>query len=259
MASQPRPSPLPTSPLTGVRVHRATYRRPFQMHASLGPSAALALWQDDRLTVWSHTQAPFVLRGALAQVLDVEADAIRVMHAEGAGCYGHNGADDAALDAALIARALPDRPIMLKWSRADEHAWEPYGSAMVIELAAQLSPSADILQWQGDIWSYAHSSRPAVGFVTSGLLGALHLKKPFAPQQPRPMGGYHAGAHRNADPIYDLPRKSASSATPSQIARCAFPPCAAWAHTRISLPSSHSWTSWPPTPIKILWISACAI
>lgn len=186
---------------------RATYTRPFQMHASLGPSAALALWQDEQLTVWSHTQAAFILRGALAQVLDLEEARIRVIHAEGAGCYGHNGADDVALDAALVARALPGRPISLKWTRWDEHAWEPYGSAMALQLNASLSARGDVINWNHDVWSYAHSTRPAVGLETSGLLAAWHLAEPYAPQQPRPMGGYHSGAHRNADPIYDLPSK----------------------------------------------------
>ena len=177
------------------------------MHASLGPSAALALWEDEGLTVWSHTQAPFVLRGALAQVLQIDAGRIRVIHAEGAGCYGHNGADDVALDAALLARESPGRPIMMKWTRADEHSWEPYGSAMLIKLGAGLSPKGDIADWKQDIWSYAHSTRPALGLETSGLLASWHLEKPFAPQEPRAMGGYHSGAHRNADPIYDFPQK----------------------------------------------------
>ncbi len=187
--------------------HQASYYRPFHMHASLGPSAALALWQDDSLTVWSHSQAPFVLRDALAQVLGLKGEAIRVIHVEGAGCYGHNGADDVALDAALAARALPGSPVLMKWSRADEHAWEPYGSAMVMKLGADLTQNGDIARWRGDIWSYAHSTRPAVGLETSGLLASWHLAAPFAPQQPRPMGGYHSGAHRNADPIYSLPDK----------------------------------------------------
>lgn len=187
--------------------HQATYYRPFHMHASLGPSAALALWQDDGLSVWSHSQAPFVLRDALAQVLGIDSAAIRVIHVEGAGCYGHNGADDVALDAALTARAVPGRPVLMKWSRADEHAWEPYGSAMIMKLAADLKPSGEIAGWRQDIWSYAHSTRPAVGLDTSGLLGSWHLAQPFARQRPRPMGGYHSGAHRNADPIYCLPDK----------------------------------------------------
>lgn len=194
-------------PRDGACALGATYRRPFQMHASLGPSAALALWEDGRLTVWSHSQAPFVLRGALGQVLRLEASAIHVIHAEGAGCYGHNGADDVALDAALVAMAMPGRPIMMKWSRADEHAWEPYGSAMAIQLGAKLSPDGDIAVWREDIWSYGHSTRPALGLDTSGLLASWHLEQAFASQRPRPMGGRHSGAHRNADPIYELPLK----------------------------------------------------
>ncbi len=196
-----------SSPAEPAPAHQASYFRPFQMHASLGPSAALALWQDDGLTVWSHSQAPFVLRAALAQVLGINSQEIRVIHVEGAGCYGHNGADDAALDAALAARAVPGRPVLLKWTRADEHAWEPYGSAMVMKLGADLSPEGEIARWRQSIWSYAHSTRPAVGLQSSGLLASWHLAQSFAPQQPRPMGGYHAGAHRNADPLYSLPNK----------------------------------------------------
>ena len=196
-----------SSPAEPAPAHQASYFRPFQMHASLGPSAALALWQDDGLTVWSHSQAPFVLRAALTQVLGINSQEIRVLHVEGAGCYGHNGADDAALDAALAARAVPGRPVLLKWTRADEHAWEPYGSAMVMELGADLSPEGEIARWRQNIWSYAHSTRPAVGLQSSGLLASWHLAQSFAPQQPRPMGGYHAGAHRNADPLYSLPNK----------------------------------------------------
>jgi len=201
------PIPAIQTPEDCERTLSATYTRPFQMHAALGPSAALALWRDEQLTVWSHTQAAFILRGALAQVLELDSAQIRVIHSEGAGCYGHNGADDVALDAALVARALPGRPISLKWTRWDEHAWEPYGSAMLLQLQASLSARGEIIDWNHDVWSYAHSTRPAVGLDTSGLLASWHLAAPFAKQQPRPMGGYHSGAHRNADPIYALPRK----------------------------------------------------
>ena len=201
------PIPPIARPAQRAKSLRASYRRPFQMHASLGPSAALALWDEEGLTVWAHSQAAFGLRAALAQALDLEETRIRVIHVEGAGCYGHNGGDDAALDAALVARALPGRPILLKWTRWDEHAWEPYGSAMLMELEASLSDGGEILSWNHDVWSYAHSTRPAANLETSGLLAAWHLAQPFAPQQPQPMGGYHAGAHRNADPIYAMPQK----------------------------------------------------
>jgi len=194
-------------PADAERSVQATYRRPFQMHASLGPSAALALFSDDQLTVWSHSQAVFTLRGALAQALCMDEGRIRVIHVEGAGCYGHNGADDVALDAALAARALPDRPILLKWTRWDEHAWEPYGSAMLMQLRARLTVAGKVSDWNHDVWSYAHSTRPALGLQTSGLLAAWHLQRPFAPQRPGPMGGHESGAHRNAEPIYAFPRK----------------------------------------------------
>ena len=201
--------PIPSIEMPARAIHnrQATYYRPFQMHASLGPSAAVAQWQHGRLTVWTHSQAVFSLRGALAKVLALDESQIRVIHVEGAGCYGHNGADDAALDAALVARAIPDRPISLKWTRWDEHAWEPYGTAMVMELGASLSAAGAIIDWNHDVWSYAHSTRSAVGLETSGLLASWHLAQPFAPQKPQPMGGYQSGAHRNADPIYDFPRK----------------------------------------------------
>ena len=201
------PIPPIDAPSDAHRSLGATYRRPFQMHASLGPSAAVALWQAGQMTVWSHTQAAFVLRAALAQVLGLEIAQVRVIHVEGAGCYGHNGADDVALDAALVARAIPDRPISLKWSRWDEHAWEPYGTAMLMRPSASLSEHGDIIDWNYDVWSYAHSTRAAVNRETSGLLAAWHLAQPFARQVPQPMGGYHSGAHRNADPIYSFPQK----------------------------------------------------
>ena len=186
---------------------QATYRRPFQMHASLGPSAALARWDAGQLTVWSHTQAAFTLRGALAQALSLDEARVRVIHVEGAGCYGHNGADDVALDAALVARAIPGRPVLLKWTRWDEHAWEPYGTAMLMRLRASSSAAGVIIDWNHDVWSYAHSTRARTGLPSSGLLAARHLEKPYSPQEPGPMLGRESGAHRNANPIYAFPQK----------------------------------------------------
>ena len=201
------PIPEITSTNNAVQTLRASYRKPYTMHASLAPSAAIALWQDNKLTVWSHTQSVFTLRDSLAQVLKLPPEAIRVIHREGAGCYGHNGADDVALDAALIALRLPNRPISLKWMREQEHQWEPYGSAMAIETQASLDTNGKIISWNYDVWSYGHSTRPRGGGDTSGLLAAWHLEKSFEPQQPRPINGYHFGSHRNADPLYNLPHK----------------------------------------------------
>ena len=195
------------APAEAAQTLSATYYRPYHMHASLGPSAAVAQWVDDKLTVWTHSQGVYPLRAALVQVLGIPEDDIHTIHMDGPGCYGHNGADDAALDAALLARALPGRPISLKWMRADEHAWEPYGAATAIEMQASLNADGDVVDWNHDVWGYAHSSRPRPGGRTSGLLAAWHLDHPFPPPEVRPSMGNQAGVHRNADPLYAFSRR----------------------------------------------------
>ena len=132
----PRNEPVPAladPPREATVTLQSRFESPYRMHGSIGPSAALALSEDDRLSVWTHSQGIYMLRASLAEALNMKVDALRVVHVPGAGCYGHNGADDVALDAALVARAIPGRPVLLKWSREDEHAGEPYGSCMVME------------------------------------------------------------------------------------------------------------------------------
>jgi nicotinate dehydrogenase subunit B len=186
---------------------RATYTRPYHMHASIGPSAAVAEWSAGALTVWTHSQGVYLLRSALAQALGIEADTVRVAHVEGPGCYGHNGADDAALDAALLARAVPGRPVRLQWMREDEHAWEPYGPAMVVKIQASLDDSGRLLDWNHDVWSNTHMARALPYGDHSGLLAAWHRAAPLPRPQPFPMRAYHAGIHRNADPLYAVPQR----------------------------------------------------
>jgi nicotinate dehydrogenase subunit B len=198
------PVPAITVPEGAAQTLTAEYFRPFQMHGSLGPSAAAAHWQDGHLTIWSHTQGVFSLQAAIAETLHLTPAQIRVIHTEGAGCYGHNGADDAALDAALIARAVPGRPVLLKWSRADEHSWEPYGSAMVMQMQASLDASGSVIDWNHDVYSYTHSTRPG---GAGSLLAARHLAEPFPPSASRSMRGAHAGEYRNAEPRYAFSRQ----------------------------------------------------
>lgn len=186
---------------------QATYYRPYHMHGSLGPSAALAHWCEGALTVWSHTQGVSPLRGSLAQVLDLPTDRVRVLHVEGAGCYGHNGADDAALDAALLARALPERPVMLKWMRDDEHAWEPYGSCMAVMMQGSVDEVGGVIDWNHDVWSYTHSGRPRAMDGQSNMLAAWHLEHAVLPPVAKPGGGSHSGIHRNADPLYNFSKR----------------------------------------------------
>ncbi|TMH64613.1 MAG: xanthine dehydrogenase family protein molybdopterin-binding subunit, partial [Betaproteobacteria bacterium] len=194
----------PAAKARGVKRMQAEYRKPFIAHASIGPSCALARMQGDKLEVWSHTQGMFGLRRELAMVLRLREENIVVHHVEGAGCYGHNGADDVALDAALLARASNGRPVRLQWSREDEFAWEPYGPAMVIALDAQLDAQANIVSWRHDLWSNGHTHRPGRADKPV-LLAAGEIAQPFerapATDPALPAGG----AHRNAIPIYDFP------------------------------------------------------
>jgi len=207
------PAPPFETPPEAAQSLTATYTRPYHMHASLGPSAAVAQWAADgtrilaSLTIWTHAQGPYPLRAEIAQVLALPEDAIRVIHMDGPGCYGHNGADDAAFDAVLLARAVPGRSIALKWMRSDEHAWEPYGAATVITLQASLDANGDVVAWSHDVWGYPHSGRPRGLPGTSGLLAAWYLEEPLAPPPAQPARGLQVGAYRNAEPLYAFPRK----------------------------------------------------
>ncbi len=201
------PIPPIEAPAGAAQTLTATYHRPYHMHASLGPSAAVAQWIDGKLTVWTHNQGVYPLRKDLAPVLGIPEDDIRAIHMDGPGCFGHNGADDAALDAALLARALPGRPVSVKWMRADENMWEPYGSSAVIKTQASLNPDGHVIDWNHDVWSYTHTTRPRGEAGTSGLLAAYYLAEPFSPPQSRPNMGPMGGIHRNADPLYTFPRR----------------------------------------------------
>ena len=177
------------------------------MHAALGPSAAAArLDAAGRLTVWSHTQGPFQLRAALADALGREPAGIRVVHVDGAGCYGHNGADDAALDAALLALAVPGRPVLVKWTRTDENRWEPFGSAMIVTCSADLDAAGDVLSWRQEVRSYPHSTRPHATPGHSTLLAAWHRERALTPPPARSGSDLTAGPQRNAEPPYRFPQ-----------------------------------------------------
>jgi nicotinate dehydrogenase subunit B len=196
-----------SEPVSGqVKRVSAEYARAYVSHAAIGPSCAVAWLKDGRMTVWSHTQGAFPLRGDLAKVLGLQNSEVNVVHMPGAGCYGHNGADDVALDAALVARAIPGAPVKLQWMRDDEFAWSPFGPGMAMKVEAALGSDGKIVDWSYDVWSNSHAMRPGqAGGVN--LLAAWDLKTPFvkspAPHIPQPFGD----GDRNAVPSYELPRK----------------------------------------------------
>jgi nicotinate dehydrogenase subunit B len=187
-----------------ARTFEAVYTKPYMSHGSIGPSCAVAEFKDDKLTVWSHSQGVFPLRAELVKLLKMPAAAIRCVHMEGSGCYGHNGADDVAADAALLARATPGRPVRLQWMRDDEFGWEPYGPAMIMRAKAALGSDGKIADWEYEVWSNTHSSRPQSTTGTN-VLPAWYLAEPqpMGPptSPPQPAGG----GDRNAIPLYDFP------------------------------------------------------
>ena len=184
----------------------AEYSRPHIAHAALGPSCAVAEFRDGRYRVWTHSQGIFPLRGDLATALGVAVSDIDIAHLEGAGCYGHNAADDAACDAVLLARALPGQPVRVQWMREDEFGWEPFGSPMVVRMKGELDAKGRIASWTHELWSHGHTTRPG-GRGGVNLRGAWDLAQPVKAAVPGNPPLPAGGSHRNAIPLYDFPRQ----------------------------------------------------
>jgi nicotinate dehydrogenase subunit B len=189
----------------GLRRHAARYARPFLTYGSIGPSCALARYDNGTLEVWSHCQGPGPLRDWLAKALRLDVAKVTVFHRQGAGAYGHNTADDAAFDAAYVAMQSPGRTVRVQWSREDEFLGAPVSTAMAIELSASLDPDGRPAEWAIEIWSPPHAQRPGMN-GNANFAGLAALPDPPAANElndiPDERGG---GATRNAYPIYDLP------------------------------------------------------
>ncbi|RXH19456.1 xanthine dehydrogenase family protein molybdopterin-binding subunit [Bradyrhizobium guangzhouense] len=188
-----------------TRTLRRQYTRPYIAHASIAPSCAMAQWDDNHIHVWTHSQGIYLLRADLAIVLKLPAENIVVEHMEGAGCYGHNAADDVALDAALLAKAAGGRPVRVQWSRHDEMCHAPFGAAMSIEIEADLDADNEIIGWRHAIWSNGHTARPGRA-AQPALLTASEISNPYPRMistNPPPANG--GGSDRNAVPLYALP------------------------------------------------------
>ncbi|HEU0217359.1 MAG TPA: molybdopterin cofactor-binding domain-containing protein [Stellaceae bacterium] len=197
--------PEPVDPTPGQARYEASFTRMHIAHASVGPSSALALYKDGHLTVWSHTQGVYPLKAALAGTLKLDPAHISVKHAQGPGCYGHNGADDAAADAAVIAMRRPGVPIRVRWRREEEFGFEPVSPAMLTSVRAILDDQGRPVDWTTEIWSGRHSSRPGGG---GNLLAAEALPDPPpAPPPADPPEANGGGGTRNGEPLYAFPAK----------------------------------------------------
>jgi nicotinate dehydrogenase subunit B len=180
----------------------ASYSRPWLSHGSIGPSCAVALFQDGKLTLWSASQAVFDMKRATAELVGLPADKVQVIFTQAAGCYGQNGADDVTAEAALIAMKLPGKPIRLQWMREQEFGWEPCGLGMVTKVSASLGPDKLIADWTYEVWSNAHNTRPS---TAGGYALAQQIAQGFPMPEPQPIPMPAGGGDRNANPLYDLP------------------------------------------------------
>jgi CO/xanthine dehydrogenase Mo-binding subunit len=163
-------------------------------HGSIGPSCAVADVRGDRATIWTASQGTHHLRQVLARVLGRAPEQVRLIYLDGAGCFGMNGHDDAACDAALLSRAA-GRPVRVQWSRQDEHGWDPKGPPQLLELRGALGRDGEVVAWETQAWLPA---------ATAGLPNIPLLAPDAAgiPQQP----GMAAGLiQQNLEPPYGFP------------------------------------------------------
>lgn len=187
--------------------HQAVFFKPYLAHASIGTSCALARWDGQQLEVWTHSQGIHNLRDDLVKALAQESkpvakEQITLHHVEGAGCYGHNGADDVALDAVLMALRCPGQPVRVLWSRADELTHSPVGSAHRVAMQARLDASGQITHWQHELWANGYSSRPGRAPLPALLAASERAQATALPLPINPPLAAGGGADRNAVPGY---------------------------------------------------------
>ncbi len=196
----------PAAPTPAASRYEATYTRMHVAHASVAPSCGVALYRDGRLEVWTHSQGVYPLRAALARTLKLDPAAISVRHVQGPGCYGHNGADDAAADAAVIAMRMPGQPVRVRWRREEEFGFEPVSPAMVVTARAALDEA-------GTAGRLDHRNLERPAFESPGR------RRQPARCAEKPSAGPAAGAARdrqivhdppgagtrNGEPLYDVP------------------------------------------------------
>ena len=190
----------------GKKVIGGEFTKPFIAHASIGPSCAIATLKDGVTTIFNHAQGMYPLKRDIVKALQVPSDKVVCIHREGSGMYGQSGADDVALDAALIAQQFPNQPIRVQWMRDDEFKWEPYNSAMTVKVRASLDEAGNIVDWTQDIYSNTHSTRPGEK-EGNNLISSWYMEKPQTRSPvtniPLPAGG----SHRNGIPLYSFPNQ----------------------------------------------------
>jgi nicotinate dehydrogenase subunit B len=148
-----------------------TYTWPYQMHASIGPSCAVADFHDNQVRVWSGTQNPHILRADLALLLQRPEAEIDVIRMEAAGCYGRNCADDVSADALLLSRAV-GRPVRVQLTREQEHAWEPKGTAQLMDVKGGLNADGSVAAYDFAT-RYPSNSAPTLALLLTRTIAPI--------------------------------------------------------------------------------------
>jgi CO/xanthine dehydrogenase Mo-binding subunit len=184
------------------RVIRARYLYPYQMHGSVGTACAVADVRGDTATIWAASQAVWPLRSSAAVVLGLRPENIRVVFKQGPGCYGINGADTVAYDAAILSQAV-GKPVRVQLSRRDEMAWENYGVAYVSDERAAIDEGGSIVAWDYEAWAATRGGRPGSGTPGNLVTGSLAGFEPaaFQPRSPAPAPTAFAN-NNNSVPSY---------------------------------------------------------
>src|SRR6185437_13734866 len=176
----------------GAKRLKATYDFAIHTHGSIGPSCAIVDIKDGKLTCWTPSQATHNLRKQLAAMLGMTPDNVRAIYIDGSGCYGRNGHEDAAADAALLARAT-GKPVRVQWMREDEHGWDPKGPPTLIDLEGALDGNGDIIAWSSQFFIPEGGSGNVP--LVAAELAALPHETAYAP----------GNIQRNTDIQYVLP------------------------------------------------------
>ena len=225
----------------GVKNLKATYDFAIHTHGSIGPSCAVAEFKDGKLTSWSASQATHDLRKQLAQMFALPAENVRCIYLEGAGCYGRNGHEDAAADAALLAKAV-GKPVRVQWSRADEHGWDPKGPPTLIDLRASMDGAGNVTAWESEF------------FIPQQTAGGFHVPLVAATL------ARHAGRRPTSRPATSSRTRRSPTSSPTsrrsatgwRRRRSVRPGSGRRGGCRTPTPTSASWTSSRrrPTPTR---------
>ncbi len=154
--------------MEGTKTLQSTYDFAVHTHGSIGPSCAVAKWEDGGVTCWNASQQTHLLRKQLAQMLKLPEDQVRCIYVDGAGCYGRNGHEDAAADAVLISKHV-GKPVRVQWSRADEHGWDPKGPPSLYDYKAAIDKDGKVLSWESDAYMAERPKQISVTLLAAEL------------------------------------------------------------------------------------------